>query len=48
VQIPNHHVFTIYSLVGDLFGWLMVIGFAGIVVLAIVGGRKRPSASPSG
>jgi apolipoprotein N-acyltransferase len=48
VQLPNHHVFTIYSLVGDLFGWLMVIGFAGIVVLAIVGGRKTSSASRSG
>jgi apolipoprotein N-acyltransferase len=47
VQLPNHHVFTIYSLVGDLFGWLMVIGFAGIVILAIVGERKRSSARPS-
>lgn len=47
VQLPNHHVFTIYSLVGDLFGWLMVIGIAGIVVLAIAGERKRLFSSPS-
>ncbi len=47
VQLPNHHVFTVYSAVGDLFGWLLVVGFAVIVVLAIVRWRKGASASVS-
>ena len=47
VQVPTQRVFTVYSAIGDLFGWLSVAGFVGIVVLAIVGGRKGASASPS-
>ena len=40
MQVPNHRVFTIYSVVGELFGWLAVIGFVVIVILAILQGRK--------
>jgi apolipoprotein N-acyltransferase len=47
VQVPTQRVFTVYSVIGDLFGWLSVAGFVGIVILAIVGGRKGESASPS-
>jgi apolipoprotein N-acyltransferase len=47
VQVPTQRVFTVYSVIGDLFGWLSVAGFVGIIVLAIVGGRKGASASPS-
>jgi len=47
MQLPNHRIFTVYSLVGDLFGWLMVAGFVVIVVLAILVKRKGASASAS-
>ena len=29
-QVPTKGVFTVYSIVGDLFGWLAVVGFAVI------------------
>jgi apolipoprotein N-acyltransferase len=45
VQLPNQRVFTVYSVVGDLFGWLMLAGFVLLVILAIVQGSKRSSAS---
>jgi apolipoprotein N-acyltransferase len=36
-QVPaNAHVFTLYPLIGDLFGWLTVAGFVGVVVWGIV------------
>ena len=38
MQLPNHRIFTDYSLVGDLFGWLVVAGFVVIVILANVRG----------
>lgn len=41
VQVPMQCVFTIYSIIGDLFGWLSVVGFVGIVILAIVEGHKN-------
>jgi len=44
VQLPNHRVITVYSLVGDLFGGLAVIGFVVILILAILRGRKQASA----
>jgi apolipoprotein N-acyltransferase len=47
VQLPKHRAFTVYSVIGDLFGWLMVAGFAGMVVVAIAGGRKGATANPS-
>jgi len=40
VQVPTHRVNTVYSIVGDLFGWLTVAGFGFIAGLAIFRGRK--------
>jgi apolipoprotein N-acyltransferase len=40
MQVPNNHIFTVYSVVGELFGWLTVFGFVVIVILAILQGRK--------
>jgi apolipoprotein N-acyltransferase len=39
-QVPNRHIFTIYSAVGDLFGWLTVAGFVLMVGWAILRGRR--------
>jgi apolipoprotein N-acyltransferase len=49
-QVPTYHVTTVYSIIGDLFGWLAVAGFLGITVLAVVSGRRtaRKSAAESG
>ena len=50
VQLPDQRVFTIYSVVGELFGWLVVVGFVTIVILAILQGRKtrtQAAASPA-
>jgi apolipoprotein N-acyltransferase len=35
-QVPTHGVFTVYSIVGDLFGWLSVLGFLAMVVWGVV------------
>jgi apolipoprotein N-acyltransferase len=35
VQVPIGHVPTIYGRVGDLFGWLCVVGFALVLALAL-------------
>lgn len=35
-QVPTHGVPTLYSVIGDVFGWLAVVGFAGIVTWAVV------------
>jgi apolipoprotein N-acyltransferase len=35
-QVPTHGVFTIYSVIGDLFGWLSVLGFVAMVVWGVV------------
>jgi apolipoprotein N-acyltransferase len=40
MQVPNQRVATVYSVVGDLFGWLVVAGFLVIAVWGIVLGRK--------
>jgi hypothetical protein len=45
MQVPNNHVFTVYSVVGELFGWLAVVGFVTIVILAILQGRKAGTAA---
>jgi apolipoprotein N-acyltransferase len=29
-QVPAYHVTTLYSIVGDLFGWLAVVGLIGV------------------
>jgi apolipoprotein N-acyltransferase len=46
VQLPNHHVATVYSMVGELFGWLTVAGLALMVGLAIF--HKRIILSTAG
>ena len=48
-QVPNRRVFTVYSAVGDLFGWLSVVGFLGIAAWAILGRRRAaPTESQNG
>jgi apolipoprotein N-acyltransferase len=39
-QVPTQGVSTIYSVIGDLFGWLAVVGFVGIVIWAVVRWRR--------
>jgi apolipoprotein N-acyltransferase len=39
-QVPTQGVFTLYSVIGDLFGWLSVAGFVIITGWAIFRGRK--------
>jgi apolipoprotein N-acyltransferase len=39
-QVPTQGVSTIYSAIGDLFGWLAVVGFVGILIWAVVGWRR--------
>ncbi len=40
-QVPTKGVATLYPIIGDLFGWLAVIGFVAIAIWAIVRGRSR-------
>jgi apolipoprotein N-acyltransferase len=35
-DVPTKGVKTIYSTVGDLLGWLCVVGFLGLILLSIV------------
>lgn len=39
-QVPTQGVFTIYSVIGDLIGWLSVAGLLVMVALAFWRGRK--------
>jgi len=39
-QVPTQGVFTVYSVIGDLFGWLSVVGFVVVAIWAVVRGRK--------
>jgi apolipoprotein N-acyltransferase len=39
-QVPTKGVFTVYSVIGDLFGWLAVVGFVVIVVWGVIQWRK--------
>jgi apolipoprotein N-acyltransferase len=39
--VPTQGVRTIYGMVGDLFGWLTVIGFVVIAGWAILRSRKQ-------
>jgi apolipoprotein N-acyltransferase len=43
VQLPNHHVHTVYSVVGELFGWMLAIGFVVMVGWAIYHSRRSHS-----
>jgi len=40
VQLPNHHIHTIHSAIGELFGLMLVIAFMVIVGWAIYSRRK--------
>jgi apolipoprotein N-acyltransferase len=41
VQVPTQGVFTLYPVIGDLFGWLSVVGFVVIAGWAIFRGRRQ-------
>ena len=44
-QVPSTGVFTLYPVIGDLFGWLAVVGLVVIVVAAVVQGRRAKQAA---
>jgi apolipoprotein N-acyltransferase len=39
-QVPTTGVTTVYSIVGDLFGWATVIGFPLLVCWAVIQSRQ--------
>jgi apolipoprotein N-acyltransferase len=39
-QVPTHGVSTIYSVIGDLFGWLSTLGFLALVVWGVLRWRR--------
>jgi apolipoprotein N-acyltransferase len=39
-QVPTQGMSTIYPVIGDLFGWLAVVGLVGILIWAVVGWRR--------
>ena len=43
-QVPTQGVFTVYSVIGDLFGWLALAGFAAIIAWVLV--RRRGARRP--
>ena len=43
-QVPSKGVFTLYSVIGDLFGWLAVAGFVVIVGWGVIRWRKAKRA----
>ena len=45
-QVPTQGVFTVYSVIGDLFGWLSVVGFVIVAIWAVVRGRKAARTAP--
>lgn len=46
-RVPTEGVFALYPYTGDLFGWLSVVGFIGLVVWAIAA-RRREASSGNG
>lgn len=40
-QVPSKGVFTLYSVIGDLFGWLAVAGFVVITFAGILQWRRE-------
>lgn len=46
-QVPAYHVPTLYAVIGDLFGWLIVAGLAGISIAGVILGRKERLARSS-
>jgi apolipoprotein N-acyltransferase len=43
--VPMHGVRTIYTVIGDLFAWLCIIGLLALIALAIIQSRRRRSAA---
>lgn len=41
VQMPAHRIFTVYGIVGDNLGWLVVVGIAALVLLTVVRGKQK-------
>jgi apolipoprotein N-acyltransferase len=46
-QVPTKGVWTFYSIIGDLFGWLSIAGVVGITIWAVVRGRRRAHGQPA-
>jgi apolipoprotein N-acyltransferase len=46
-QVPTRGVFTLYSVIGDLFGWLAVVGFVVVVGWGVIRWRKAKRAVSS-
>ncbi len=40
-QVPTKGVWTLYPIIGDLFGWLSVAGLVGITIWAVVRARRK-------
>ncbi len=41
VEVPTEGVTTMYSIVGDSFAWITILGFLVIVLVALIQGRMR-------
>jgi apolipoprotein N-acyltransferase len=44
-QVPAYHVTTVYSIIGDLFGWLAVVGLLGVSIWSFLlrqQSRRKP------
>jgi apolipoprotein N-acyltransferase len=39
-QVPIHGVRTMYSVIGDVFGWLSVVGFVAMTLWAVIRWRR--------
>jgi apolipoprotein N-acyltransferase len=46
-QVPTQGVQTLYPIIGDLFGWLAVVGFVIIAAWAVIQGRRAARAETS-
>lgn len=43
-QMPvKAHVFTLYTVIGDAFGWATMVGFLGLLLGVVVTGRRKRS-----
>lgn len=47
-QVPTKGVKTIYSVIGDLFGWLSVLGLAAVVIYTFISWRATRESLTSG
>jgi apolipoprotein N-acyltransferase len=46
-QVPTRGVATLYPVIGDLFGWLAIVGFVLVAAWALFAGRRaHPTARP--